>query len=208
MQVNCTTTYILVGTSLRINPTYVLWYINVSNLILTAFMPLAMLCYFNCKIMIGVHNFKERHPSNKINTPNNKRNKSLPRSDRMKINVLFIIVILFVITHSLRLILNISETIYLARNNSIEVEGGCRGVTIWTYYANPFNAFFIIINASCNFFVYVYCYTDFNVFLRRSPIVRTLVCFLNIGSNNESNISDVISRKNTVELDDMHGNNV
>ena len=46
---NCTIAYPLIPTDLRINNHYVLWYINISNLFLTAIMPVSILLSLNCR---------------------------------------------------------------------------------------------------------------------------------------------------------------
>ena len=42
---NCTSKYYLVPTELRINHHYLLWYLNISNLLITAIMPICILVY-------------------------------------------------------------------------------------------------------------------------------------------------------------------
>ena len=46
---NCTIAYPLIPTDLRINHHYVLWYINISNLFLTAIIPVGILLFLNCR---------------------------------------------------------------------------------------------------------------------------------------------------------------
>ena len=46
---NCSMAFPLIPTDLRINHHYVLWYINISNLFLTAIMPFGILLFLNCR---------------------------------------------------------------------------------------------------------------------------------------------------------------
>ena len=57
-------------TDLRNNPAYILWYINVSNLVVTSVVPLLLLTYFNYKIYTSL---KERQirKANMVSKPNN-----------------------------------------------------------------------------------------------------------------------------------------
>ena len=174
----CTFKYYLIPTNLRRNHLYVLFYIVLANLILTAILPLGVLTFLNLKIksslekfMKNEHELKNRKVSIAIdsNFSNNGKLTSSSNTDRNKTLVLFSISILFAISHSLRVVLNIDEFVYLMAkmtNNQI-----CTSSRIWTKYVGPFNQLFIILNSSLNFFIYVFFDSRFQQVLRK--IVKT-----------------------------------
>ena len=174
----CTFKYYLIPTNLRRNHLYVLFYIVLANLILTAILPLGVLTFLNLKIksslkkfMKNEHELKNRKVSIAIdsNFSNNGKSTSNSNTDRNKTFVLFSISILFAISHSLRVVLNIDEFVYLMAkltNNQI-----CTSSRIWTKYVGPFNQLFIILNSSLNFFIYVFFDSRFQQVLRK--IVKT-----------------------------------
>ena len=63
-EMNCTLKYYLVPTELRINHHYLLWYLNISNLLITAIMPICILVYLNVRIYKSLDKFLQRRPSN------------------------------------------------------------------------------------------------------------------------------------------------
>ena len=174
----CTFKYYLIPTNLRRNHIYVLFYIVLANLILTAILPLGVLTFLNLKIKSSLkkflkneHELKNRKVSiaNDSNFSNNANSTSCSNTDRNKTFVLFSISILFAISHSLRVVLNVDEFVYLMAkmtNNQI-----CTSSRIWTKYVGPFNQLFIILNSSLNFFIYVFFDGRFQQVLRK--IVKT-----------------------------------
>ena len=157
----CTSKYIVVPTNLRRNHVYVFWYIIVSNLTLTALIPLCVLTFLNGKIILSLKKFSEnkqsrRKSSSPINTdmPITKTNCSPSHlaSDVKKTFILFSIVVLFAVCHSLRVAFNIDEFIF--RMRQITNNESCRYSRIWAKYVGPFNQLFIILNSSFNFFIY------------------------------------------------------
>ena len=174
----CTFKYYLIPTNLRRNHLYVLFYIVLANLILTAILPLVVLTFLNLKIksslkkfMKNEHELKNRRVSNAIdsNFANNGKSTSSSNTDRNKTFILFSISILFAISHSLRVVLNIDEFVYLmAKMTENQI---CTSSRIWTKYVGPFNQFFIILNSSLNFFIYVFFDSRFQQVLRK--IVKT-----------------------------------
>ena len=168
----CTTNYTISTQELRRNIHYIFWYLNVSNLILTVILPSAVLMYLNWKIILSLNTFSERQSSR-------------PRPSK-KTKVLFSIVILFAICHSLRVILNTEEFIYLTRNglwdeaNFKEAKNkkcGYEQERIWTRYLVPLGALLVVTNSSLNFFIYVFFDSDFQ------RVFREKLSSLNILSN-------------------------
>ena len=172
---NCTTNYIFVPTKLRLNPQYIFWYIIVSNLTLTAVLPSVALMYLNARIMASLNKFRDRKKSlqsrNSITTCNSEyHSASGPKTtntDLKKTFILFGIVILFVLCHSLRVSLNINEFIEIATQKVMENGKRCSKESIWKEYAIPFNQLLVIINSSLNFFIYVFFDNGFQQVLRK-----------------------------------------
>ena len=175
MDVNptCNITYPLVPTKLRVNHHYVFWYINISNLLLTAIIPVGVLTYLNCRIYSSLKQFVARQPSiNQTQSASSARRQQT--NDVKKVFILFSIVIIFVLCHSIRVILNIDEFINLTRFKE-EREKGCDGVNFWAQVIVPINQLLIILNSSANFFIYVFFDKGFQQVLRQACILRTEV---------------------------------
>ena len=170
----CTSKYIVVPTNLRRNHVYVFWYIIVSNLTLTALIPLCVLTFLNGKIILSLkklsenkHSLKENNSPTKSDLPittNNCLNPSHLATDVKKTFILFSIVVLFAVCHSLRVAFNIDEFIF--RMRQITNNEGCCYSRIWTKYVGPFNQLFIILNSSLNFFIYALFDCGFQQVLR------------------------------------------
>ena len=174
--VNCTREYPLIPTPLRINHHYVLWYINISNLVLTAIIPVCVLLYLNCRIYSALKNFMQRQPSAQLTTQmSNASTGSEMRSrssDVKKTFILFFIVIIFVLCHTIRIVLNVNEFLSLTRLIEIR-EKGCNNATkFWVQIAVPINQLLIIINSSCNFFIYCFIDPAFQNVLRQACIAN------------------------------------
>ena len=133
----------------------------------------------------------------------------------MRANIVYFLVVLFIITHAVRLVLNIDEMMYYIRKHAQKyddveekMEDGCKDIVIWRKYVKPFNGLPIIINSSSNFFIYVYFYTDFRKALRDSPIVKNLLRTFNIGTDSTLNENEVSIVGNDVELTNMNESSV
>ena len=173
-KVTCTSKYILVPTNLRRNPIYVFWYFIVSNLTLTAVLPFLALTVLNLKIVFSLRQFADKKQS--LKTRNSLTNTDTrcsikckttccPTTDVKKTFILFSIVALFAICHSLRVAFNIDEFIY--RMSQITNNQSCRSPRIWAQYVGPFNQLLIILNSSLNFFIYTLFDIEFQHILRK-----------------------------------------
>ena len=182
---NCTLEYDITPSTLRTNHHYVLWYINISNLLLTAFIPIGTLVYLNCKIYLSLNNFIQRQPS--ISGPH--ESTGIRRRQQMvdvkKTFVLFSIVAVFVLCHSLRFILNVDEFLNLTTFIE-EKENGCDNPKFWDSVLVPLNQILIIINASAHFFIYVFFDHGFQHVLQQIFIIKTEIQQhkITIGNNN------------------------
>ena len=186
-KVSCTPRYVLVPTNLRRNHIYVFWYFIVSNLTLTAALPFLALTFLNLKIAFSLRQFEDRKQSLKTRNSltNTDQQCSLQRNptcnsttDVKKTFILFSIVALFAICHSLRVAFNIDEFIY--RMSQITNNQSCRSPRIWAQYVGPFNQLLIILNSSLNFFIYTLFDIEFQQILRKR-------LGMNIEKQNKSN---------------------
>lgn len=200
---NCTTEYHLTPTPLRMEHYYVLWYINISNLILTAFIPLGVLICLNCKIYLSLNQFIQRQPSAGTRTSRRQR-----LTDVKKTFILFSIVAVFVICHSLRIILNVNEFFNLTTYKE-EHEKGCDGVKFWAQVIVPLNQLLVIINASANFFIYVFFDKGFQQVLQQVCIIKSERHGHTLNNGLQSTTTRVTLKHNAtneIELSVMNGN--
>ena len=158
---NTTPQSIVQLTELRKNNQYSLWYLNVANPLITALFPLMTLAYLNVNIYREFKRYLKRQPSfagltmavgiadRHLQRKIRKREKELVQQT----TVLFAIVILFVLFHVLRIILNIEELDSLYRVRHAK-EVGCEWLQFWTLVAVPISNSLLQINSSINFFIY------------------------------------------------------
>ena len=174
---NCTQEYIILPSKLRTDHHYVLWYMNISNLVLTAFIPVVSLLYLSCKIYLSLNKFIRRQPSCR-QTGLRQPLESIgsyqrqQRLDEKKIFILFSLVTVFVICHSLRIILNVDEFLNLPQFVK-ELQKGCKNQKFWDRILIPLNQLFLIINASAHFFIYVFFDHGFQQVLRRLYVIKS-----------------------------------
>ena len=209
----CTSSYILGATNLRRNSEYVFWYIIVSNLTLTTVLPLCVLTFLNCRIITSLKKFSEnkkalRNGNTKSNRDsagrNNNQSASNSTADVKKTFILFSIVVLFALCHSLRVTFNIDEFIFTVGKIS------CRNNRMWTKYLGPFTSLAIILNSSLNFFIYALFDNGFQEVLKKRLNVNK-----NSSNRHTENTEAIRSTNNTkrtttntIELENMNGNNV
>ena len=215
---NCSTNHILIPTSLRLHPQYIFWYIIISNLTLTAFLPSVVLIYLNARIVTSLKKFKDRkksfNTSNSLTTNVCETNKQAnsaksTKTDLKKTFILFGIVILFVLCHSLRVALNVNEFIEVAAQKVASNGEVCRTEGIWKQYAGPFNQLLVIVNSSLNFFIYVFFDNSFQQVLRTHLQMKNR---FHCTSMNGENSADDMSRKcrgtTSIELNDINADEV
>ena len=155
---NCTVQYLLQVTDLRKDENYVLWYINILNLVVTCLIPLLSIMYLNYKVYFALKNYMKRIPS--LHTlPLNITSKSKEKQHNQNTDkiqqttTLFGIIIVFVICHALRIILNIEELCNLeSLNQSISV--GC----------NPWSFSFMVRATICSTLLQINCSINFLVY--------------------------------------------
>ena len=146
---------------LRNNTPYILWYLNVANLLVTVIIPLTSLAYLNFNIFRKLKKYVERRPSVAtsefgVGIADGGTHRKLQRRDKDMIQqttVLFAIVILFVLFHTLRIILNIDEFVTIDNSDKAN-ESGCTWLQYWTIIAVPVSHLLLQINSSINLFIY------------------------------------------------------
>ena len=212
---NCSKEYTLIPTKLRVNHHYVLWYINISNLLFTAILPTCILLYTNCRIYSALNNFIQRQPS-VHNSRSHQRCKERPSqqaraNDVKKAFILFSIVIIFIMCHTLRIILNIDEFLSLTKLIEIWNKGCDDSVKVWVEVAVPINQLLIIINSSSNFFIYSFFDPTFQKVLRQGLIIRRrgdeghrVIIDSQHVNVNRMNTNSNIKQNDTIELSNMN----
>ena len=215
---NCSIIHVLIPTSLRLDPLYIFWYIIISNLTLTALLPSVVLIYLNARIVSSLKEFKDRKKSfktsNSLTTSVSETNKQTnsaknTKTDLKKTFILFGIVILFVLCHSLRVALNVNEFIEVAAQKVASNGEICRSEGLWKEYAGPFNQLLVIVNSSLNFFVYVFFDNAFQQVLRKHlQIKHRFHCTSMNGENPTGEIIRKSRRKTDIELNNINGEEV
>ena len=163
----CEDDHQVVVNNLRNNTYYNLWYLNVANLLITAVIPLLSIIYLNVNIYYKFIRFLKRQPqSRQINSsptdhPIQPR-QSISRQKQEKDDfvqqmwILFSIVILFVLCHILRIVLNIEEFLYLDVRKLAKENRNCEWLQYWTITASVVSHLLLQINSSIN--IAIYCY--------------------------------------------------
>ena len=198
IQSNCTTTteYIMKPTKLRENDDYILWYINISNLVVTAAIPVILLTFFNYKIYTSLKQRKERKAAMVSQTNNsNAIEKDRNKKEVRQTFILFAIVALFVICQSLRIILNIEEFVNLEKRNQKQNQG-CIGKEFWSVVSIPIAGLLIQINSGTNFFIYC-AFSDFFREVLTSKLMKKWP------SNQRGLFTQLTTREN-IELHEVH----
>jgi len=127
---------------LRDNPNYIHYYVNWTRLLTTGLIPMVMLIYFNFGIFRGIQMTHER---------TKKQNKG--RASEMNLAaILMCIVFLFFVCHFPRILLNVHEVFMVW---DMLACGDAFTPPVWFQCFISFNHLLLIINASCNFLIYV-----------------------------------------------------
>ena len=206
--------HIITPTKIRNNQDYILWYINISNFAVTVAIPFILLTYFNYKIYKGLQYRRMKRASinpNAISRNNrtiNRRQveKNNRRKEARQTFILFAIVALFVMCHSLRVVLNIDEFINLETYFEKQKQG-CAGIRFWTILASPISTLLLQINSGSPFFIY--CFYD-NAFKEalKSKLTNTSVYVQNtsraIPTTSHWPQSNMEIIPENVELDELH----
>ena len=201
---NCQTSYEIKPTQLRLDHQYIVWYLNVSNLLVTCVIPIGLLIFMNCRIASSLNEYRQRRPCG-----NSKPNESI--SDRTKSSkanmdikqtfMLFSIVILFVICHSLRIIMNVAEFLKFQKS---EDGTNCKSqIRLWEHICMPLSEFLLLFNSSANFIVYMLFDKAFQKILRERFSTALNWCFcIKLLRRTQDDIPLSNRRQNTQETQD------
>ena len=198
---NCTSDYHLRITDLRRSDEYILWYINVMNLVVTCAIPLISILYLNCRVYYGLRQYLKRRPSfisMATTLKMSNRNEQTPTKQKRENSAdkvqqtmtLFGIIIVFCICHSLRVVMNIEELV----NVEYIRQSILNNCTPWNFsfmVIVPISETLLQINCSINFFVY--CAINKRFKEVAIGYVRSV-----FGMKRTSNISFQMSRKERI----------
>ena len=190
---NCTKQFRLIPTELRINHHYILWYINISNMVLTAILPVSMLIFLNCRTYKSLNRFNQRRPSQPENVLAGRESRNRD-NDVKKTLILFWIVIVFILCHALRILLNMEEFLRLTRYLDIREKGCSHGFKFSFSVLVPVSQLFIIINSSVNFFIYSFFDPAFKKVLSQAIVIKSVIL------RNNGNITE------NIEMPSMNNN--
>ena len=141
-------------TKLRQNPNYILWYINISNLVVTGIIPALLLSFLNFNIYKSLRQWRQRKPI-MVTAENVTRTGIETGHNRKQTSVLFSIVLMDFVCNALRVILNIEELLDIGGKSYTQlVEEECGGNNFWAVLTMPISMLLLEINAGSNFFIY------------------------------------------------------
>ena len=172
------------ATELRKSSVYSTYYINLATLIVNGVIPIVLLSFYNYNVYKGMR-FRtklSKHRSNK--------ERHVQEHDSAK--VLGGIVVVFMICHSLRLVLNFYEMI-LIKNVLDCIHNRQNGFPKWFLITKSFSALALIINSSVNTIIYG-CLNS-----RARRLIRMYKCRV-------INILSLSSKTNTVMETDVTSN--
>jgi len=140
----CEVAYSVAGTWLKFNQFYVTFYKNFVRSFLFGVLPFIILVILNWKIYYSIQSSDRRYPNLMFKQP----------------LVLFAICFLFLITHSVRIILAFHRLIY-REQFAKALENICNPHQLWTLTAASVSRLLLIFNSSVNFAIYCFISRDF-----------------------------------------------
>ena len=149
----------LVVSDLRSHHMYNLLYLNIANIAITGIIPVFLLAFFNFFIGKGMKKFVQqrstrRHQSLLRKSKNDIQEEQEDKNQRTQTIILFAIVIIFILCHSLRIILNIEDFV-IHRTTMEDLKNSCRyGQPFWVLISHPISETLLKLNSSVNFFIY------------------------------------------------------
>ena len=180
----------LILSTFRMDYYYVLLYMNIVNIIVTGIIPLIMLAYLNFRIYKSMRTFMHRHHTLRGQRKQTDKQTAEVKNQRTQTIILFVIVIIFVLCHFLRIILNVEELI-LHWTTFRDLSSQCRYAhSYWYYISTPISETLLKINSSVNFFVYCFFNQSFRKvinekFSKALKVLRFLKCTKSSESRSE-----------------------
>ena len=183
-------------TDLRNNKVYILWYLNVFNLIVTSIIPGVLLTFYNFRIYSACkeRNLKRANVFSKVSQGGVDvfSNNDTKGDDMRQSFVLFAIVGMFFICHSLRIALNIAELVGYEMKQEQWING-CPGIRFWGLIALPISGLMLLINSSTDFFIY--CIYD--------PIFRNILNSYVPTKRRSNYVPGVVTMEEKIEMKNM-----
>ena len=149
----------LVLSDLRSHHMYNLLYLNIANIAITGIIPVFLLTYFNFFIGKGMKKFVQQRSTRRQKSllrksENDIQEEQENKNQRTQTIILFAIVIIFILCHSLRIILNVEE--FVIHSTTMEdLKNSCRyGYPFWVLIGHPISEVLLKLNSSVNFFIY------------------------------------------------------
>ena len=130
--------------SMRINQKYSFYYLGIAKLLVLGVFPLSSLVYFNINIYQGI-----KFPPS-LSGQDKKRQQSLEK-DWAK--VLIGIVVIFIICHTFRVIIEIDNMI-VSEKTEFCYKAGKSSFTLWSIIVDPLSEVMMILNSSINMLIY------------------------------------------------------
>ena len=149
----------LIVSELRSNDIYVLFYMNIANMVVTGIIPVLVLGFFNFFVIRGMWKFQGKRSLRRQESLHRDENKESQEDKELKNQrnqtiILLSIVIIFLVCHSLRIILNFHDLV-THKNMFQSSENDCRhGHPYWVNIAHPISETFLKLNSVANFFIY------------------------------------------------------
>ena len=144
---------------LRSNETYTLLYLNIGNIIITGIVPLLILAYFNFFVVRGMRKFERKRSFRRQESIQKEKKKDTHEEKELKNQrnqtiILFSIVIIFLVCHCLRIVLN-AHDLATHKNMLQSSEENCtHGHPYWVNIGHPISETFLKLNSIANFFIY------------------------------------------------------
>ena len=106
------------------------------------------------------------------------------------------IVIIFVLCHTLRIVLNIDQFINLNKFKEIQEKGCYQADRVWFRVVAPISQFLILINSSGNFFIYLFFDPTF-----RKKLQQVWICIKNMTQRDDENVDGRREDPNTLDIE-------
>ena len=143
----------IVASDLRLSETYEFAYRCVGDLIITGIIPLMMLIYFNFYIYQGMRRFMKRRWERR-NGERDIEQKAEIRNQLNQTIILFAIVLIFILSNTLRISMNISAWISHNTTKSELAKKCTYQFPYWYMISSKISKTLMVVNSSVNFFIY------------------------------------------------------
>lgn len=164
-------------TDLRLNDNYVIFYVNLARLLVQGIFPFVILSLLNYRIYWVIKRRRQmtnRPAATAVNKLNQHTSAQRKANETQQAVVLFIIVLLFFICHTLRFVLNVHEFLTLESLRK-SIENDCNDVSLWALLCASVSNCLMTTNSSVNFFIYCFMCATFRQQL--FEILKKLSCY-------------------------------